>query len=220
MRADHQKQILPVVGISAILFGSFVLKRPLSPKWPANGPSLLEGMVFSKETWRTISDWGIKGVVFGGFGYYFIRLVKDREKAKNQAIGGFSAFLLTEGVTSITKRLVARERPNRMDNMSFFSGHASYAFSIAVYLSMNLFDNYGEDHPVVTKAVAALLIGSAAVTSVARSGAGRHYFLDVVVGMIVGTGIGFLNHRVFNTDQPSSCRREICSLIPSRNSSQ
>jgi membrane-associated phospholipid phosphatase len=69
--------------------------------------------------------------------------------------------------------------------VSFFSGHASTAFALAVATARNAsllkYKNAG--------AIKATSLGLATATSLLRIGADRHYLTDVVVGAAVGTGV-------------------------------
>lgn len=72
---------------------------------------------------------------------------------------------------------------------SFFSGHASAAFTVAVFTS----EWYGETfkNPRNTRVVRALAFSLAGLEGVLRIAAGKHYPSDVIVGALVGTGISY-----------------------------
>lgn len=72
---------------------------------------------------------------------------------------------------------------------SFFSGHTSAAFTVAVFTS----EWFSETHPNsdakgIVKAVAFSLAGFEGALRIA---AGKHYPSDVIVGALVGTGISY-----------------------------
>jgi membrane-associated phospholipid phosphatase len=109
-------------------------------------------------------------------------------------------------VNSVTKYAVQRPRPyvyNRDPKvqayvaaqgddayLSFFSGHASTAFSGAVAGSY-LFAQES-DSTAAKSAVWSIELGLASATAILRVRAGKHYYSDVVVGLLVGSGIGVL----------------------------
>lgn len=72
---------------------------------------------------------------------------------------------------------------------SFFSGHASAAFTIATFTS----EWYSQTHsnPATIRVVRALSYSLAGFESALRVAAGKHYPTDVIVGALVGTGISF-----------------------------
>ena len=78
----------------------------------------------------------------------------------------------------------------RERNVSFYSGHTSTAFTAAVAGSLL----YAESGPTRTGKL--IVWGSdmllAGATSNLRIRAGKHYYSDVLVGALVGTGIGVL----------------------------
>lgn len=72
---------------------------------------------------------------------------------------------------------------------SFFSGHASAAFTVAVFTS----EWFDQTHPnsSATRIVRALAFSLAGFESALRVAAGKHYPTDVIVGALVGTGISY-----------------------------
>lgn len=118
------------------------------------------------------------------------------------------AFAVTAGITSMVKGLAARERPysaecqddpitKRTDdcdedslNRSFFSGHASAAFTAAGltcvhHAYLELYDSPAGD------AVACIgAFGLAGTTGVLRILSDNHYASDVATGAVVGTLVG------------------------------
>lgn len=72
---------------------------------------------------------------------------------------------------------------------SFFSGHTSAAFTIAVFTT----EWYSETfrNPVNTRVVRALAFSLAGVEGALRIAAGKHYPSDVIVGALVGTGVSY-----------------------------
>lgn len=72
---------------------------------------------------------------------------------------------------------------------SFFSGHASAAFTVAVFTS----EWFSQTHPnsVNTGGVRALAFSLAGLESALRIAAGKHYPTDVAVGALVGTAVSY-----------------------------
>ncbi len=72
---------------------------------------------------------------------------------------------------------------------SFFSGHASAAFTVAVFAS----EWYDQVFPnsANTGVVRALAFSLAGVESVLRVAAGKHYPTDILMGALVGTGVSY-----------------------------
>ena len=99
---------------------------------------------------------------------------------------------------NLTKVLAARARPDapssdlaerKADNFhSFYSGHASLAFALAVSASILLSSRYTRHKPLIYGSFLSL----AAITSYLRIAGNRHYFSDVAVGAIMGSLIGYL----------------------------
>lgn len=80
---------------------------------------------------------------------------------------------------------------------SFFSGHASAAFTTAVFTA-KLFDEMNPASPY-SGIVWATSLSLAGFVGVLRIAAGKHYPTDVVAGALVGTGVSILvleSHRV------------------------
>ena len=72
-------------------------------------------------------------------------------------------------------------------NLSFFSGHTSFAFSLAV-ASGTVASMRGYR---AAPAVWGVGLGAAAVTGYLRIAADRHYATDVMTGALVGSALGF-----------------------------
>jgi membrane-associated phospholipid phosphatase len=112
------------------------------------------------------------------------------------------SIAVTSALAQVTKRIARRSRPyahrddpppgvdlaNADARESFFSGHASSAFAMAV--------STGTIALARREAHAGLVLGTglalAATTSYLRMAADRHYFTDVLVGAAVGSAVGFL----------------------------
>jgi membrane-associated phospholipid phosphatase len=106
------------------------------------------------------------------------------------------SFVAAAFVTQLVKMSVRRPRPfshydtaaseHGNDLLSFFSGHTSMTASVAASAATLAFLRGHASAPWVA------LTGGALVLTVGglRIASDRHYFTDVLVGLIVGTGIG------------------------------
>ncbi len=70
---------------------------------------------------------------------------------------------------------------------SFFSGHASAAFTVAVFTG-EWFSEFYPQSPY-RGAVWAMALSAAGLEGVLRVAAGKHFWTDVVAGALVGTGV-------------------------------
>jgi membrane-associated phospholipid phosphatase len=113
------------------------------------------------------------------------------------------SFLLTAHVTALAKFSVARRRPfvregsaeqrdvltgPQEDNVSFFSGHTSSTFSLAVAAGTTASLRGYRRAPLVW----AVGLPLALLTGYFSIAADRHYFTDVLTGALVGSAIGVL----------------------------
>ena len=124
------------------------------------------------------------------------------ERFVNAEIVYTEALLLNRLLTAATKVLFRRPRPfsYRQDtrctfnfedadaHMSFFSGHSSTAFAAAFAGSL-LMSEGGVDRRT-RSAIWGAELALAGATANLRARAGKHYYSDILVGALVGTGIG------------------------------
>jgi membrane-associated phospholipid phosphatase len=106
------------------------------------------------------------------------------EKLIDAALIASESAVYTGLVTQLVKELSGRERPDGSDDMSFFSGHASFVASIA--------GSYSETYNWDPK-VAIPLHVFAAMTAYARVATDNHHESDVIWGLVVGELIGIAN---------------------------
>jgi undecaprenyl-diphosphatase len=95
-----------------------------------------------------------------------------------------AAFALTGLQVFTLKRLVGRERPDASDDLSFPSGHASFAFSTATVM--------GHYYPRFRPA----FYLAATLVAFSRVYLERHYPSDVLIGAMIGTANAVLILRV------------------------
>jgi len=129
-------------------------------------------------------------------------------EAYKHAILFQKSLIYTYTLTEIVKNITARQRPDKTDNKSFFSGHTSTTFTAASFLYREL-DEYLNECPVTSddktlrtslKAVSFLtLYGWAGFVGYSRINDNKHYLSDVIVGAAVGMFIGnFMYHSYFS----------------------
>lgn len=88
------------------------------------------------------------------------------------------------------KSLVRLVKPTCGGRFSFFSGHASNSFALAVFFS-GILKAYSRLFPY-------LLVFIAALIAYSRIYIGVHFPLDIFCGMLMGSLIGYLFHKLWN----------------------
>ena len=133
-------------------------------------------------------------------------------------------FTVNSLATNLVKILAARQRPysyyhtgpslGGRDRASFFSGHASVAFSQAVTNALILSDTYPEYNDVIWSS----LLSLAGYTAYLRVAGDMHYFSDIVVGAGLGGLLGWKVTRAlqgrFETDGGSHPEMMLRLKIP------
>jgi membrane-associated phospholipid phosphatase len=165
-----------------------------------------------------LSDWLLLGIVpvlsIGGVAAMGLHEGSAR-------VGLLDAFIVVESLvltsvlTQATKYAVGRARPyvrtqreegrdfvaSPDDHLSFFSGHTSATFALAVSASMTATLRGYRAAP----ALWAVAVPLAAFTGYLRIAADRHYVLDVFTGALVGSAVGVLVPWLHKREgQPSS----------------
>ena len=112
------------------------------------------------------------------------------------------AFLINAGYTTLLKEVVQRERPNGDDQLSFPSGHASNAFTLAAVAERH----YGWKVGLPAYTLASLV-------AVSRLQRNKHYLSDVMAGATLGYVVGRTVVRV-NGQPLDSPRRAHLSVSP------
>lgn len=106
------------------------------------------------------------------------------------------AAVATGVITQIAKFSVARGRPfayysndysSPDSKLSFFSGHTSYSFAMALSSAMLLSESY----PQYSAGIYSVSLLIAALPSYLRIAADKHYLTDVLTGAIVGSAIAY-----------------------------
>lgn len=127
-------------------------------------------------------------------------LTYDSYDLKNNLLVFGEIMITQSAIAKWTKSMVQRKRPyvydeevpdekkfQRNSKHSFFSMHASTAFSAATFGYFYYSKRFGGNIPV-----AALLYGSAVATGLLRITSGNHYPSDIIVGAIIGSSVSYL----------------------------
>lgn len=181
--------------------GIFDKLAPGAPRWTeAPGMDLFVRSILkwdSPSTAGNISDICLYGVIFPSIA--LAPAISEQDYSKILLMN-VEVFLLNGLITNAVKYIAGRQRPGvrfgtytaaelgNDANLSFFSGHASFSFSLAVAGAYTLEESYPAQSGFIWTGALSL----AAFTSYLRIAADLHYFSDVITGMIVGTAIGYL----------------------------
>lgn len=135
------------------------------------------------------------------FSHYTGKLCRDQ----GHVIAGMAleTFLITDGITNITKALTKRFRPftynldvpleDKLSNgarYSFPSGHASNTAALGWFTAKVYSDLF--PHSKWKPVIWTLGIGLPAATSYLRYRAGKHFPTDVITGYALGAAVGYL----------------------------
>ena len=134
----------------------------------------------NKEAASTLSDFTLWANILGSATY--AATAKDRRKER--LITTAAAHGINSSFNFLVKKVSNRERPNKKDNLSFYSGHTSTAFTSAGLICLQ-----------TNKRVCSYSIGLAALTGYLRIASTWHWPSDV----IVGAGIGFVSGKYLPT---------------------
>jgi len=136
--------------------------------------------------------------------FYLSGMIWKNDKAKETALKGVEAYVLTVVFTTLIKQVAHRHRPyhddpanpwawegpfrwdgpeSPFDYNSFPSGHSSAIWSIATVIGLEYWE---------TKWVPALCFSLAGVTAVYRLAVNKHWASDVLFGSALGYSIGAL----------------------------
>jgi membrane-associated phospholipid phosphatase len=147
-----------------------------------------------------------------------------REEALKISVLLSETALVTNGLTSITKRIFLRNQPYVFNpdvpvaeklpadsRFSFFSGHTSITTSMS-FFSAKIWSDYHPDSrwkPVVWTAAAAV----PAVTGYLRFKASKHCFTDVAMGYAIGALVGYFVPHFHKVDRHARHRYRVSSRI-------
>jgi hypothetical protein len=115
----------------------------------------------------------------------------DNSDSKRRSLNMFKASIHSGLAVNILKHTVQQERPNKLNKLSFPSGHSSTAFAFASVVGM--------EHSVWAAIPAYALAG---VVALSRVNDNYHYLHDVTFGATIGIsyGIAIYNRSQFNQD--------------------
>ena len=160
---------------------------------------------YSTRQFSSTADFLSDKAILAAFASPFFLLFNKRTRANAGTVGliAFEGALINSSLINLTKVLVRRPRPfvfndiapvelkqMRKARYSFFSGHSATAAYFSM-VSAKLYNDFYPDsnaRPYVWAGAALVPV----LTSYGRMKAGRHYFSDVLVGTLVGTGIALL----------------------------
>lgn len=129
----------------------------------------------SEKTWADISDWSVGTLISSA-------LIVPTAKGDWRGLGQAALSVgVANGVAQGFKAVIHERRPDRSDNKSFPSGHATLAFASATTLHRR----YGWKVGLPAYAVATL-------TGVARHEANKHFWHDVGAGAALGIASGWV----------------------------
>ncbi|KAB8031788.1 phosphatase PAP2 family protein [Fluviispira multicolorata] len=198
---------LPLEGAIIGAINAFYSPRAES-LWPFNHESANKNTAKTTLTRSALLPYslGVATLVFGG-----LKLSNDDFFIGTQIRGLLHAHLLNEIATSAAKVSFQRKRPfydtevnaqltpAEDDRFSFFSGHASHAFTFATYTSA-LMLKYSEN-PYLSWTYTIAAYSTAAWIALTRVADNAHHVSDVIVGGLVGTVIaGSVFYRVQQID--------------------
>jgi hypothetical protein len=140
-----------------------------------------------------------------------------RPQFQTNAIMYMETMSLNYGLNSITKSLIGRFRPFSYDTTtnqdllydydsrySFYSGHSSTAFASAVFNIIILTRQSGGLNKTI--GVTLNIVNATAIATL-RVMAAKHFFSDVLVGALVGSGIAYLTTEL-HKDKPATNTNE------------
>lgn len=152
----------------------------------------------SAQTWSDV-------ILYSSMTFPFLVYTDFKCRSEGLTIGlmGLETFLLTNGITTITKSAVQRYRPftynpdieldeklSKRSTLSFFSGHTSVTTSLSFFAAKVLTDlRPGHKNNWLIWTVGA---ATPAVIGYLRYEAGKHFLTDVMTGYAVGAIIGYM----------------------------
>lgn len=170
---------------------------PPEPRWkepPAMDAGVRNALVWSNtKLAATMSDIFLFGVMPAAA---FASPLATNHDYGRAALTIGEAAVVTGVITQVAKFSVARGRPfayygndysSPDSKLSFFSGHTSYSFALALSSAMLLSESY----PQYSAGIYASSLLIAALPGYLRIAADKHYLTDVLTGAIVGSAIAY-----------------------------
>jgi hypothetical protein len=188
----HKKDAYWWIGLGAVT-GALIATDHRTSNVLENSPGQVS---WSNHISNIGASYTVLPVIFGFYGY---GALADNPKARETGILGTEALLDGMIVVGVLKEVARRDRPDDPNpgkfwggGTSFPSGHAIQVWSVASVISYE----YGH-----TKVVPIVADSLAALVSVARFGAQKHYASDIVAGGAMGW---FIGRYVWKTHQDHS----------------
>jgi membrane-associated phospholipid phosphatase len=168
-----------------------------SDLWAIDRPAIFN----NSKTARTLSD----VILYSSMSIPFIIYSDKKCRSEGLTIGvmGLETFLITNGITTITKSLTERYRPFTYNpdipldeklgagaRLSYFSGHTSVTTALSFFATKVLTDLRpdAKNKWIVWTAGASV----PAILGYLRFKAGKHFLTDVISGYVVGAAVGYL----------------------------
>ncbi len=117
------------------------------------------------------------------------------------------SLIYTYTLTEYVKSMVKRERPDKSDTRSFFSGHTSTTFAASTYLFLEL-DDFYDDWKLTRNnntlrnifkfTSFGVLYGWAGYVGYSRIKDNKHYITDVLIGASVGTLVSTVIYNLYH----------------------
>jgi membrane-associated phospholipid phosphatase len=182
------------IGVSEYYKAEIVAKEPRWTTPPGIDESVRSGLKWSNTGLaKTFSDVMLFGVMPA---VAFTSPLATNHEYGRAALTVGEAVVITGVITQVTKFSVARARPfayysndysSPDSKLSFFSGHTSYSFAMALSSAMLMAESY----PGQSGAIYATALALAALPGYLRIAADKHYLTDVLVGALIGSGIAY-----------------------------
>lgn len=203
---EQQKQQAQVLGVvrnvealrlkkemSMGLGGALPLCRGLLLSWTDHGLVRQPALFEPKDEKLKWVDYAVGGMPLMANWVLKAAGVKSRSKAERMITANAMALGISFGASQLLKHTVNETRPDRRDEQSFPSGHATFAFVSASVLSRE----YGYLSPWVTVGS----YGTATATQLLRMQHNKHWMNDLYMGAGIGT-VGtnlayFLTDKIF-----------------------
>ena len=166
-----------IVYTGSALTGLLVIFRPsiVDPFQEDNAGELLDE---DTANFGDLMGMLVPNILYVG-GAYFHYKITDNNKSLARSTLMFKTTVFAGGTTTILKRIVNQQRPDKGDRLSFPSGHTTTAFAFASVI--------GIEHEWYWGAGAYSL---ATVVAMSRIHDNVHYLHDVVFGATIGTAFG------------------------------
>ena len=139
------------------------------------------------------SDLLLFGIFFGSLP---LTPLLSNEDYQSLFLINIEIFALNGLITNVIKTAVGRQRPSSYfktwenedeGNLSFISGHTSYAFAIGTSTAMML----SREYPNIKTAIWGTTMSLAVATGYFRIAADKHYMTDVIGGAVVGSLVAY-----------------------------